>query len=399
MKNNDKVSIFISHPSNYLTNYQPHGDGLIAFGFINQLAQRGHTLHVAAPTTDIQGKLHENIRIYPIDVEIRAYSPIKSIEYMFKVKQIFNRIRREYKIDVIHQLNPVNSGLTLSLVGTGLPVVLGPFWASWSYNVEPKINSSKLKSLFFDELWPSVVSHQQQQHATALLISTPAAVREISKFVSNKNKIYDFPPGIDSTLFSPDPNKSTKEKEDLSILFLANLEYRKGIFTLLDAFESVVAALPSCRLTIAGSGTQLEEIQRRISTMSSKSQIFLVGNVERTNVCQYMRQCTVYCLPSYGEPFGMSALEAMSCGKAVVATNVGGLAHLVPDQGGRKVPPRDAQALANALLEILCSPELQTKMGQYNRSLVEKKYSWEQVIMQLESIYYKSITQVTGYRI
>jgi len=131
--------------------------------------------------------------------------------------------------------------------------------------------------------------------------------------------------------------------------------------------------------------------------MSCKSQIFLVGNAERTNVCQYMRQCTVYCLPSYGEPFGMSALEAMSCGKAVVATNVGGLAHLVPDRGGRKVPPRNAQALANALLEILCSPELQTKMGQYNRSLVEKKYSWEQVIMQLESIYYKSITQVAGY--
>ncbi len=398
MKNNDKLSIFISHPSDYLTNYQPHGDGLIAFAFINQLAQRGHTLHVAATTTDIQGKLPENIIIYPTDVRRTIHSPIKSIEYMFKVKQIFNRVCREYKIDVIHQLNSVNPGLSISLLGTGLPVVLGLFWVGWPDDAEtPKINSFKSKSIFFDTFWQKVFSYQQQQHATALLVSTPAAVSEISKFVSNKNKIYELPLGIDSTLFSPDPNKYTREQEDPSILFLANLEYRKGIFTLLDAFESVVAALPSCRLIIAGSGTQLEEIQRRISTMSCKSQISLVGKVEHTNVCQYMRQCTVYCLPSYGEPFGMSALEAMSCGKAVVATNAGGLAYLVPDQGGRKVPPRDAQALANALLEILCSPELQTKMGQYNRSLVEKKYSWEQVIMQLESIYYKSITQVAGY--
>ncbi|HMX24502.1 MAG TPA: hypothetical protein PKC13_02675, partial [Blastocatellia bacterium] len=61
-----KFSIFIPHASDFLTNHRSHGDGLTAFGFINRLAERGHTLHVAAPEMDIQGALPANIKLYPI---------------------------------------------------------------------------------------------------------------------------------------------------------------------------------------------------------------------------------------------------------------------------------------------------------------------------------------------
>lgn len=391
MENHNKLSIFISHPSKFLTNCQPNGDGLIAFGFIYHLAQLGHTLHIAVPSMDIRGKLAENIKFYPVKIQT-VFAPLKRLEYMIKVRQIFNRIHQDCNIDVIHQLNPVDTGLSLSLIGTGLPIILGPFWSDWSSNAQiPKLKSLlKPISSSFKQLLKDILLHQQQQQATAILVSTPAALSRLPKIESSKNKIYTLPPGVAPTIFSPVPGRFSEEKDVPNILFLANLEYRKGIFTLLDAFESIVKALPSCRLTIAGSGTELEEVQRRISSMC-RSQIFLLGKVERANVPELMRQCTVYCLPSYGEPFGMSALEAMACGKPIVATDAGGLAYLVPEQGGRKVPPRDAQALADALLEILRSRELQIRMGQYNRDLVEKVYSWEKVVEQLESIYYKSI--------
>jgi glycosyltransferase involved in cell wall biosynthesis len=386
-----KLSIFIFHPSDLITDCQPHGDGLIAFRFISHLAQRGHTLHVAVASMDIRGKLPENIKLYPAEVRTSS-ALLKRGEYMIKARQILNKIRRDCNIDLIHQLNPVFTGLSLSLIGTGLPVILGPFWSSWPSDAEAtKFKSSLLEasSSFSKSFLKNVLLYQQQKQATALLVSTPAALSKLPKLESNTNKIYTLPPGIDSTLFSVDPNMSNGEKEVPTILFLANLELRKGIFTLLDAFESIVTTLPSCRLIIAGSGSKLEEVQRRILKMSCQSQILLAGKVERADVRRFMCQCTVYCLPSYGEPFGMSVLEAMACGKPVVGTNAGGLGYLIPDQGGRKVPPRDAQALADALLEILCSPELQVKMGQYNRSLVEKVYDWERVTEQLESIYYK----------
>jgi len=388
------LSIFIIHPSDFLTNCQPHGDGLVAFEFINQLAQRGHNLHVAVASMDIRGKLPENVKLYPTGVKETCHSSLGRIKYMLKVGQIFEQVYREYKIDLTHQLNPVHTGLSLALRETELPMVLGPFPAYWPHDIEARSFKFAQPSSIFPfgkQLLMDVLCYQQQRQAKALLVSTPAAVNRLGKFIGNKTKIYNLPLGIDTALFSPASEERIQEKAELVILFLANLEYPKGIFTLLDAFEIVVAELPSCRLVIAGSGTKLQEVQQRIHTMSCQSQISLVGRVDRAHVAELMRQCSVYCLPSYGEPFGMSALEAMACGKPIVATNAGGLAHLVSEQGGRKVPPRDAQALAEALSEILRSPELQTKMGQYNRDLVERVYSWRRVAEQLESIYYELI--------
>jgi glycosyltransferase involved in cell wall biosynthesis len=108
------------------------------------------------------------------------------------------------------------------------------------------------------------------------------------------------------------------------------------------------------------------------------------------------RQCTVYCHPSYGEPLGNSALEVMACGKPIVGTNAGGLGLLIQEQGGRKVPPRDAKALAAALIEILESPQLQGMMGAFNRRLLEGTYSWDQVVEQLESVYQTVLIRRSG---
>lgn len=376
-----RLSIFISHPSQFLTNCQPHGDGLIAFEFINQLAGRGHTLHVAAAAMNITGELPENVKLYPI--KTRAASYLHRFEYMVKVRQTFNEVRRRHKIDLIHQLNPVTTGVSLLLMGVGLPVVLGPFWPYWPHHQHDLENTgSALKRGVF-----KACSYQQQRRSAGLIMSTPAALAKLHRPESVIDKVYNLPPGINAAAFTPNYSDAARE-EEISILFLANLERNKGIFTLLDGFEIVAAALPRCRLLIAGAGSQLEAVRHRVSRMACQSQISLLGNVERTRVAEVMRRSTVYCLPSYGEPFGMSALEAMACGKPVVATDAGGLAHLVTEQGGRKVPPENGQALADALLEILRSPELQEKMGRHNRRLVENVYSWERVTERLEAIYY-----------
>ena len=87
----------------------------------------------------------------------------------------------------------------------------------------------------------------------------------------------------------------------------------------------------------------------------------------------------------------MTALEAMACGKPVVATDAGGLRHLVPDEGGRKVPPGDVDALAAALAEMLPALELRRAMGAHNRRTVEQRYSWRAVVDRLEDAYGEAI--------
>jgi len=100
-----------------------------------------------------------------------------------------------------------------------------------------------------------------------------------------------------------------------------------------------------------------------------------------------LRDCTVYCLPSFGEPFGMTALEAMSCGRATVTTNTGGLAHLAPPDGTIQVSPGKPAELAEALIRVLSDREMASRMGRTNRQHVEKHYAWDVILSQLESVY------------
>src|SRR5437763_14031173 len=84
----------------------------------------------------------------------------------------------------------------------------------------------------------------------------------------------------------------------------------------------------------------------------------------------------------------------MACGRRVVGTNVGGLAHLIQPAGGRTGPAGDAGALATALGELLHDPEKRGEVGSFNRELIERRYSWHAAIADRESVYGQEIPSV-----
>jgi L-malate glycosyltransferase len=379
-----KLSIFVLHPSDLLTDHQPHGDGLAAFSFISRLAERGHTLHVAAPAIDIKGALPERLHLYPIKTFFK-HTVLHRLEYMLKSRLLLNRLRRTEHFDVIHQFNPVNKGLSLAVLGAGLPLVLGVIQARWPDDADGGRMNGWLRARAAAKHWlRQLVFSWQQRQATALLVTTPAARASLHHPERVAQKTFNLPIGVDLNCFTPAP--AAKDAPP-NILFLAGLWQRKGIFTLLEAFAQVVQQIPDCRLILAGDGAERAEVERRIAAAPHRAQITVLGSVTREQAPELLRDCTLSCLPSYGEPYGLSALEAMACGKPVVVTDAGGLADLVSEQSGRKVPPRNATALAQALLEILVSPELQRQMGQYNRRLTEARYSHDGIVERLEKIY------------
>jgi L-malate glycosyltransferase len=203
--------------------------------------------------------------------------------------------------------------------------------------------------------------------------------------------VHELSPGIDERSWRPPAAASSGQE----ILFLANLETRKGIHVLLDAFGEVSSELPGARLRVAGVGRESDEVGRRVNESPALGRVELLGPLARDRVMATMQACDIYCLPSYGEPFGMTALEAMACARPVVATEAGGLAHLVPDEGGRRVPPGDAGALAAALRELLVDGGLRRAMGEHNRAVVEQRYAWSKVVDRLESVYEEAVRRAT----
>ncbi len=372
------MRIFIAHPSALLTDHRPHGDGLIAHGYLRGLAERGHELHVAAQAVDLQTPFSSNVHIHGLGKATRR-GPAERLRYMRRLRSLFGGLSAVAPFDLVHQLNPVDVGLTLSLFDSSVPVILGPYWPDfWSehWAGRPSRTEARIKRL---------IRRAQQQRACTVLLSTPAAASKLEVATPGPVRVADLWPGIDTEHWAPGTDSGE------GILFLASLASYKGVDVLLDGFEMLIRRMPSARLRIAGSGPEELWIRRRIQSTAELRGVEMLGPVERERVPVLMRGCSVYCLPSYGEPFGMSALEAMACGKPVVGTDAGGLRHLIDGAGGRKVAPGDAGGLARSLQEILSQPELARSMGLHNRRLVEERYAWPLVIDRLEDVYRRAL--------
>jgi glycosyltransferase involved in cell wall biosynthesis len=297
--------------------------------------------------------------------------------FMWELRRLYRRLAGGRPFDLAHQLNPVDVGVSLALAGDRAPLVLGPYWPVWASSglgADAHVGALTLRI-------KRVIRGAQQRRASTLLLSTPAAVTQLAPGV--QAHVHELPLGLDDRAWHP----ASEAPAGQTVLFLANLEVRKGIHVLLDAFEAVAAQLPDARLQVAGYGPEGEAVRRRIADSPGLGRVELLGRVDRESVLALMQACDVYCLPSYGEPFGLTALEAMACARPVVATAAGGLQHVVPDVGGRKVPPGDPAALAGALVEVLGDPELRRVMGSHNREVIEEQFTWSRVGDRLEQLY------------
>jgi glycosyltransferase involved in cell wall biosynthesis len=397
----ESLNIFVPHCSDLLTDHLPHGDGLIAHGFITNLARRGHHLHVAAQRVDVREPLHRNITVHQIPLARVGRIPSR-IEYMFRLRSLFSRLKKDHRFDLIHQLNPVYTGVSLSLAGSGLPLVLGTYVARWPDDPDSIASRGKWIGGAL-ALGRSLISQAQQRNADAILLTTPAACNRLPRPNAVRDRVHMLPHGLDTELFCPETGWDSDARvlagqENPSILFFANVVARKGILTLVDAFSTVAREIPNSLLRIAGDGPALAEVKRRVAGLSCAGRIEFLGRQERALAPRLYRDCSVYCLPSHGEPYATTVLEAMSCGKPVVVTNAGGLPYMVHERGGKRVPVGDSVSLANALIELLRDPSQRLAMGRYNRELVATTMTWEHVAQQLEEIYRQTLQRVASTR-
>ncbi len=379
------LSIFIPHSSGLLTDHRSHGDGLVAHGFIKRLAERGHTLYVAVEAIDLARPLPSNVHLRKLGGEAKS-GPAFRLSYMRELRAWYRELRRQTRFDVIHQLNPVFTGMSLALMGAQEPVILGPYVADWPVDPDSGISRSGALGKAASSL-KTGIADMQQQRADALLVTTPKAEDRIPSASRLRPRIYALPHGLDTDLFSPIPGQRGMREKDQDILFLSNLVERKGVLDLVNAFALVALTRPAARLIIAGDGPESGKVRALAERLRLSNNVFFLGKQTREQSLELLRHCAVFCQPSHGEPYGMSVAEAMSCAKPLVATQEGGLGYLVADEGGLRVPMKQPQELAQALGELLGDPARRAAMGEYNRQRAIGTMSWPKIMERLEEIY------------
>lgn len=145
------------------------------------------------------------------------------------------------------------------------------------------------------------------------------------------------------------PPAASGRKQFLNI---AELTEKKGQTYLLQAFALAFKADPEASLVVAGEGDLREELHAEAARLGITGQVTFTGRIDREEVLSRMQACDVFVLPSLVETFGVVVIEAMACGKPVVATICGGPENILREEHGRLVPPADAKALASAMSEI-----------------------------------------------
>ena len=347
----------------------PHGDGLLAYRYITELAARGHELVVAIEGSAIRGDIPKNIKL--VDVGVRTDQG--RLSYLKRVRAIFRAEHARAPFDLVHQLNPVFLGLSLALIGLRIPNVLGPYVASWPSSGGNPLRRLVIKTLRFLE----------QAQATHIILAGAQARGNIAYPAVPSSII---PYGIDVHEFAPIPLPAIARP---TIIFMGPLAHRKGIVTLIHALELVRQHIPDVLIRIAGTGEDRDEMMQTIAMYHLESHVEIMGSIPRIDVPQYLASGHLLCQPSVGEPYGMSIVEAMAVGRPIVATAAGGFLDTVDTPaGGILVPVHDTQALADALIVVLRDTARAREMGIHNIARAES-FDWTHVIDKLEDVYAK----------
>lgn len=364
------LTILVAHPWKLLTDHRANGDGLLGHGLVRRLAERGHRLHVVCRAVDLAEPLPPTVILYSSGAGEDDLTAGGRVRFMRRARSKHDELARRERIDIVHQLNPVEAGISLAFARSGPPVVLGPYWADWPGDTRRARAAAR-----------RVLQTLQQRRAAALLVTTEAAREKVHV---RGLPVALVPPGVDLGAFSP--ARPAHERPPTAI-FLANLRAHKGIFTLLDAFDEVAQRMPDARLIVAGGGPEEASVLRRVESSPARARIELLGPVARADVPAILARADVSCQPAHFEPFGWSAVEAMACGLPVIVTDAGGLASVVPADAGIKVPVGDPRALAAALEALLRDPARRAALGAAGRRAVAASFDWPAVIDRLEQVY------------
>jgi len=185
------------------------------------------------------------------------------------------------------------------------------------------------------------------------------------------------------------------KETDLTILYTGRFVERKGIWDLIAAIPIVLDSFPKARFVVAGGYGGGAEIEREwlVDTLKPfKDRVLFTGWLTPAEINQWYENADILVIPSWYEPFGMVVLEGMLYGLPIVATNIGGPAEILTNNvSAVLVPPKNANALAESILDLLKSSSLRKQLGEAAAKEVRNKWLWNKALKKIQHAYSEAI--------
>jgi glycosyltransferase involved in cell wall biosynthesis len=173
---------------------------------------------------------------------------------------------------------------------------------------------------------------------------------------------------------------------------VAALVPHKGHRYLIDAAHLAVQEIPDARFIILGEGELREHLERQVRDHHLEKHVLLPGF--RTDVLGCIKGFDLFVMSSVTEGLGTSLLDAMACARPIVATEAGGIPEIVEHGiNGWLVPPRDAHALAAAIVGTLRDQPLRDRMGRAGFDRVNERFTVERMVRQTAAVYQRLVAE------
>lgn len=177
---------------------------------------------------------------------------------------------------------------------------------------------------------------------------------------------------------------------DPLVVLVGRLHPQKDIGTFLAAAARVRERISSARFAVVGEGPESHALQAQAEQLGLKAALVFTG--PRPHAANEMAAADVVVCSSLWESFGLVVAEALQLGRPVAATAVGRIPEMVIDgQTGRLVPPRDAEALAAAIGDLLASPKLAARLAHAGQARVRERFGPQGLVDAVVASYRRSL--------
>jgi len=365
---------------------------LLAFyaDLISTLRGIGYTVITASSPDPELAKLRTvtGCEIYPVTIQ-RKISPFQDLYVTFK---LWSLLRRE-RPDIVHA-HTIKAGL-VGLLAAFFARVPNRIYTIHGLPWETESGWRRMLLRWSDVLCCRLATKR-------LAVSPSLRAKLISERIASAADFevleHGSACGIDTTRFSPentDPADRVAKRQSLGIspdevvvIYIGRLTPPKGIGTLVDAFRLANRQFTNLSLVLCGALDVVRESLAAETMRQMEADPNIKVDTGFIDPMDYLPVADILVLPSLREGFGLTLLEANAMEMPVIATSVTGCVDAVDDgQTGVLVPPNDALALANAILQLANSPETRREMGQRGRKRVVELFSREQLIAAHVTLY------------
>lgn len=315
---------------------------------------------------------HPNIIVFfEPEKSINAESSLTKLAYL-KYVSILKKIIKHFQPDILHAHYATSYGLVGALSDFH-PFII----SSWGTDVMKFPNKNFVAK--------SILKYNFRK-ADVLCATSPTISDCIQEVI--KKEVVVVPFGVDTEKFSPKKVKSLFKPGEFVLGSIKPLEKLYNIDVLIQSFAQLLPKYPELRLLIAGQGTVENELKALTEKMNLSQQVVFTGRIPFSEVSNYYNMIDVLVNISEYESFGVSVIEAMSCEKPVVVTNVGGLKDIVNEEAlGFKVEVRNVEQTVSAIEELMTNKSLYDQIALKSRQHVIDNYAWKNNLEQMLKIY------------